>query len=154
MQIVPAQPDLAPTLSRLAQASKAHWGYPQAWLLEWKEQLTLTEDEIRNGLVFVAQDEEIAGFYAITVQRGRAEVEHFWVAPAHMGCGVGRALFADLRRRALDLGAQTVDIDSDPNAEEFYLRQGAKRTGRTPAPVAGEERFLPRLSLQLTTIPR
>jgi len=98
---------MAPALSRLAQASKAHWGYPQAWLLEWEEQLTLTEDEIRNGLVFVA----------------------------------------------LDLGAQAVDIDSDPNAEEFYLRQGAKRTGRTPAPVAGQERFLPRLSVELTTIP-
>jgi len=35
----------------------------------------------------------VVGFYALTFAGADCELEHFWVAPARMGGGVGRALF-------------------------------------------------------------
>ena len=42
-----------------------------------------------------------------------------------------------------------IDITSDPNAEGFYRRLGARRVGRVYAPVGGAPRYLPRLTLEV-----
>lgn len=46
-------------------------------------------------------------------------------------------------------GFRVLQIDSDPHAEGFYLRMGAVRHSTVPAPVAGVERELPRLRVEL-----
>ena len=79
------------------------------------------------------------------------ELEHFWVDPAHMGRGVGRALLEHAIATSRRLGATAIDISSDPNAEEFYLRFGACRVGEVSAPVDGQPRSLPRLELEIAT---
>ena len=68
-------------------------------------------------------------------------------------CAVGDAV--DLRRlvervqkRALELGARRMVIQSDPFAEDFYLAMGAIRTGeRASRSIPG--RVLPLMSLTL-----
>jgi hypothetical protein len=41
-------------------------------------------------------------------------------------------------------------IDSDPNAEPFYLACGAERTGAIPAPIAGQPaRVRPQLVVRI-----
>jgi GNAT superfamily N-acetyltransferase len=56
---------------------------------------------------------------------GEVELEHLWVSPEHIGTGIGRALFDHAVRRAAALGATTLSIEADPNAEGFYRRMGA-----------------------------
>ena len=66
-----------------------------------------------------------------------------------MGTGVGRALFEDAVRRAAALGAEVVGIESDPNAEGFYRRMGARRVGEISYPIDGQRRMLPLLVVEV-----
>jgi hypothetical protein len=46
-----------------------------------------------------------------------------------MGQGIGRSLFDHAALRGQELGFREIEIESDPNAEGFYLRMGARRIG-------------------------
>lgn len=51
-------------------------------------------------------------------------------------------------RDGVDLGADRLSIQADPNAERFYLAAGARRTGATESSsIAG--RMLPTLDIDL-----
>jgi len=78
-----------------------------------------------------------------------AELEHMWIKPEYIGTGVGRALFLHLKERAVNLGLPALEISSDPNAEGFYQRLGAKRIGDVRSEIEGEPRVLPRMTVAL-----
>ena len=149
-EIVRAEPDDADTLTRIAFAAKRYWGYPERWIEQWQEALTITPEFIRRNEVYAAISEEgITGFYAL-VGRGReVELEHLWVSPERIGTGVGRPLFDDAVQRAASLGAHVVSIEADPNAEGFYRRMGAERVGETVYEIEGQKRVLPLLIMQV-----
>ena len=139
-------------LTEIAHAAKRHWGYPEAWIHRWSEQLTVTERTVEVQRVFLLEERgETHGFYALSGTAPVVELEHLWVDPPAMGRGLGRRLLDHARAEARASGARTIEIDSDPYAESFYERMGARRIGKTPAPVDGEEeRYLPRMALPLT----
>jgi len=146
MEILRATPGDAETLTRIAFAAKRYWGYPERWISQWKESLTITPDFVRRNEVYVATlDKEIVGFYALAGAGRRIELEHLWVSPEHIGTGVGRALFDHAVRNAASLGAETLGIEADPNAEGFYERMGARRVGETSYPIDNQRRVLPLL---------
>lgn len=62
-------------------------------------------------------------------------------------CGYRRPGSA-LERAAL-LRAKRVEIEADPNAEGFYLRMGARRTGESVYRIEGRRRVLPLLKMEL-----
>ena len=151
VRIRPARPGEAGALTDLAYASKRFWGYPEEELDACCGPLTVSADYIREYAVFVAEDDTTSlGFFSlIPTDRTRViELDHFWVRPGGMGCGVGRAMFRRARDEALRRGMRTIFIVSDPNAEEFYLRMGATRTGEVP-PCSGDGGFLPTLEFPL-----
>ncbi len=119
-------------LTRIAHDAKRVWGYPESLVRLWRDDLTVTPGFVDDHPVYCAvRGAEILGFYALS-GRGRTwELEHLWVGPRHMGSGVGRRLFAHLRRRVLAAGGSRLRIESDPNAEGFYRRMGARRIGTT-----------------------
>lgn len=145
-----AEPDEAAALTAIAHAAKRHWGYPDAWIAEWRDALTLAPAYILGHAVFVAvEEDEPRGFYALSMEDGLAELDHLWMEPGWMGRGLGRALFEHAVATARAAGAARLQIDSDPHAEAFYLRMGARRTGEIPADVDGVHRVLPRLEVML-----
>ncbi len=139
-----ALPGDAVALTRIAFAAKRHWGYPEAWIRQWKESLTITPEFIQDSEVYSAVvGEETVAFYALTGTGQRRDLEHLWVSPAWIGSGVGRLLFEHATRTATSLGANTLEIEADPNAEGFYLRMGARRIGENVYEMDGQERVLP-----------
>ena len=70
-----------------------------------------------------------------------------WVAPAHIGTGVGKELFLHAMQRAARENVSEVEIEADPNAEGFYRKMGAYRTGETVSEIDGQRRTLPRLTV-------
>ena len=143
-----AKPEEAGALTDLAHESKRHWGYPENWISHWKEALTITPEYIAANQVFVAEDDDrIIGFYALVVSGDRAELDHMWVSPDHLGTGVGKALFVHAMRAAKGQSLSEVEILSDPNAEGFYQKMGAYRTGESVSEVDGQPRVLPRLTI-------
>lgn len=143
----PARAGEAAALSVIAQAAKAHWGYPPEWLADWQPGLTLSEAELQASHVIVAEAEgRLLGFAALRMVEGLAELEHCWVLPDAMGQGVGRALMAAMRRDSLAQGQPHIKLLADPNAEAFYRHLGARTVGRADSTPAG--RKLPVMLLQ------
>jgi GNAT superfamily N-acetyltransferase len=150
MQIKRASPAEAARLTEIALLAKRHWGYPEQWLRIWREQLTVTPEIIRSHETFsAAADGQAIGFYALGRKGDNPELAHMWVLPEWIGRGVGRALFLHAVERAKALGFRKIEIESDPNAEGFYLRMGARRVGVNVQIVEQQRRELPTLLYQI-----
>ena len=147
--IRPARPGEEDALSALARRSKAHWGYDPAFLAACRAELTVTPAQAASGRVKVYEDRGRAlGFYLLELRGRGADVPMFFVEPAAIGRGVGRALWAHLVGEARRLGLDKVTIESDPNAEGFYQAMGARRVGSVASgSIPG--RSLPLLELAL-----
>jgi GNAT superfamily N-acetyltransferase len=152
LNIRPAASAEAASLTQIAHDAKRHWGYPERWIEHWQEDLTISPDFIANNQVYVAHLENvIVGFYALVVVGERAQLEHMWVAPEHLGTGVGKGLFFHAMQIAAGDNISEVEISSDPNAEGFYQRMGARRIGEVSSEIDGQTRLLPRLVVDPTS---
>ncbi len=125
-----ARPDEAEVLSALARASKASWGYDQHFMRACRAELTVTRADIlaHPTRIFERNGQPVA-FHQLRLEGDRAEVWLFFVAPAWLGHGIGRALWQDLERCAVAAGAKRVEVDADPHAEGFYRAMGMTRIG-------------------------
>ncbi len=62
-----------------------------------------------------------------------------WVDPQHIGVGLGASLFSHAVGTVRAMGGSLLRIASDPDAEGFYLRMGARRVGVVPSKPPGRE---------------
>ena len=147
-RIRPALDDDAEALTKIAHDAKRHWGYPERWITRWHDDLTITPSYVTSNRVFVAEVEGVAvGFYALVNQGERAELDHMWVAPEHIGTGVGKELFLHAMTDAASRDIGEIQITSDPHAEGFYRKMGAYRIGETISELDGQPRTLPQLAI-------
>lgn len=139
MHIRAAQPGEAGLLSRLAIASKAHWGYPEEWLEQWTDELSVAPGEVAPHFVHLAEEEgQVVGFYSlIPLSKDTVDLGHLFVLPGLLGRGIGRQLFEHLTALASSLGYRRLLIVSDPYAATFYEHCGAARTGEQPSKISG-----------------
>lgn len=145
----PAASNEATQLSNLALISKAHWGYSEEFMEQCRDELTIDPADCDSGLVNVCEDNgTILGFYRLSGEAPQGVLEDLFVEPTYIGNGVGTELLQHAIKTARNLGMAALEIDSDPNAEGFYLGMGAKRIGTvTSSSIAG--RFLPKLLLEI-----
>jgi GNAT superfamily N-acetyltransferase len=144
-----AGPDDSAALTRIAHDAKRHWGYPEHWIEHWQADLTISPEYLNNNPVFVAEhDGEAIGFYALVIKNEKAELDHLWVSPMHIGTGVGKALFIHAMQDAAGREIADVQIASDPNAEGFYSKMGAYRIGETISEIDGQTRTLPLMNVK------
>ena len=121
-----ARPEEATALSVLAETSKRHWGYDDAFIAATIEEIAVTEEQIRRNDCFIAEiDETVIGFYLLA----QTSLERLFISPEFFGQGVGRALMAHLQTQARERGLTRIEIISDPNAADFYRRTGAIEAG-------------------------
>lgn len=143
-----AEPEEASLLSTIAYDAKGFWNYPDEFMRLWENDLTVTPDFISANVVrCVIADSTIIGFYALSDSDTHFELEHLWISPKHIGKGIGSELFDDARTYIANQGGGVLKILTDPNAEAFYLKQGAQRIGKLPSKPAG--RTLPLLQLSV-----
>jgi GNAT superfamily N-acetyltransferase len=151
MQIVRAHPEDAAALTEIAFAAKRHWGYPERWIQEWRDVLTLRPEFIAaNTACYAVEDVYPVGFYVLTAEKDGLHLDHLWILPTAMGHGIGRALFEHAVQRAKGLEFTEIKIEADPNAEGFYRRMGAQRVGTNVTEIEGKRRDLPLLVYQLS----
>ena len=146
MQIVRAISEDADVLTAIAHAAKGHWGYPESWIVLWRDILTMRPEFIAENVAYCAvEDDGAIGFYVLTTEDDGLHLDHLWILPSAMGRGIGRALFEHAAAAASGLGFNLIKIEADPNAEGFYKRMGATRVGTSVSQVVGERRELPLL---------
>jgi GNAT superfamily N-acetyltransferase len=151
-EIRAALPADAAELTRIAHAAKRHWGYSEDLIDAWKADLTVGPDRMGAHPVYCAvQGARIAGFYALSRENDVYELEHMWVDPFAMGRRIGAALFRHAASVARSAGGTKLRIASDPNAEGFYRKMGARPIGEVPSTPPG--RTLPLLVLDLAIDP-
>ena len=137
------------TLTNIAHDAKRYWGYPEHWIKHWETELTISSDFVNENEVYLlASEDEVRGFYALVVRNDKAELEHLWVAPQHIGTGVGKELFIHAMQRAAGREISQVEISADPNAEGFYKKMGAHRIGEVRADMDNKPRTVPRLAIK------
>jgi GNAT superfamily N-acetyltransferase len=137
-------------LSALAFASKAYWGYDEAFMESCRSALTLGPDDLQRYAVRVAElDGTRVGFHGVgPVAPEVYGLEWLFVAPEAIGTGAGARLLADAVAIARAAHARVLRIEADPNAEAFYVHAGARRVGEVASGVA-PARALPLLDLAI-----
>lgn len=158
VELRPATLDDLPLLSCLARDAKGVWGYEHSWLEAWAGELTITPSDLATLHIVVAHTasdgKAIAGFAALAARERGWTLEHCWIAPRYMRCGVGRALYRDVVKTIERRGGGMLSIVSDPHAVPFYERLGAVRTGDVAAPMPGAPtRALPVLEQLIPAAP-
>lgn len=149
LRIRPAREEEVGLLSDLALRSKGYWGYDAEFLEACREELTITAERLGTESIWVAETAEgVAGFTSVLGGGEEAELMDFFVDPAHIGTGVGRALWDRTIEVSRKLGARRLRIEADPNAEGWYQARGARRVGEAASgSIPG--RMLPLLELDL-----
>ena len=134
----------APVLEELQRRSSGVWPEYRAPLAANPDAIELPPRFISNGRVRVAVDgEDVAiGFSVVRPSaHGVHELDGLFVGPAHMRCGVGRALVEDAAARASDQGARRLEVTAGP-AQAFYERVGFHLIG------AAQTRFGPAVRMR------
>jgi len=137
-------------LTELAMRAKASWGYDEVFMAACRAELTMTPEKLAAWTVWVAEvDGNLAGYIALSMLDGDAELENFFVEPEVQGAGVGRALMETFLTAVRAVGAARIRLDADPGAESIYARFGFNTVGQSPSgSIPG--RLLPRMELRLS----
>jgi GNAT superfamily N-acetyltransferase len=143
-----ASPKAADELTSLTLASKAHWGYDQAFMEMARPSLTVGTEYLEANDCWVAEIEgKTVGWFSLVPIAGGFLLDNFFLLPSHIGQGLGRLMWDEAVRRASAKGASRMTLEADPNAAAFYERMGARLTGSVKAPATGRD--LPIYEVQL-----
>jgi Acetyltransferase (GNAT) domain len=130
MRVRAAVQEDGPILTDLRRRSKAYWGYSTDWVraAEGEVFVPTGSDNAVHRMYVLEMQNLIVGFYSL-IRHNIVEIEldDFFVDMPLIGKGFGKMLWLDATRRSIELGHQQLRIIADPNAESFYLKQGATR---------------------------
>jgi len=154
LNIRPAVASDSETLSDLAYRSKAYWGYATDFMEACREELSVSVTDIANPerSYFVAELRDVVvGFYALErLSASESELEAMFVAPQHIGQGIGRRLIEHAKIHARQNGAASLLIQGDPNAMSFYRAAGGILVGeRESDSIQG--RYLPEFRIDVSS---
>lgn len=147
-----AVPGDAAALTDIAMRSKAVWGYSAEFMAACEDELTVTPTDIEGDSIdyFVASENgTVIGYTALDYASApHIELEALFVDPDRIGMGVGHRLLEHAVKSARRRGGQSLVIQADPHAVDFYTAAGARVLGtRESGSVAG--RHLPLLEIEL-----
>jgi ribosomal protein S18 acetylase RimI-like enzyme len=112
------------TLNTISVKSKSYWGYPESWIEQWMDELTLDKDKFSMQNVLVVETEhKLIGFASIVEHSKNYEILHLWILPEYIGMGYGKKLLEKTIHTFVKSDKEII-VEADPNAEPFYQRQG------------------------------
>jgi N-acetylglutamate synthase-like GNAT family acetyltransferase len=139
MIIRQAKPSESKLLSQLAFESKSYWQYDEVYLNAAREHIQITNEDIARDHVYICENgEDTHGFYHFHNSGDAAELKWFFVHPRSIGTGIGNILWNHVLKLIRELEIKEFIIKSDPNAESFYIKYGARRIGWKPSSVNAE----------------
>lgn len=128
-------------LNEIAIKAKMHWQYPVEWLEAWRDELGLLPEHFETQQVLkLSIDGTIVGHCALEEHATYSEVQHLWILPEYMGKGYGQLLLGLSLHKTTSAG-KSVRVTSDPNAANFYQKQGFRKIGEVES--LPEGRVLP-----------
>lgn len=114
-------------LSDITLKSEAYWGYDNDFLEKFKIYYNITTDFIKNYHVYVLTNNNIIlGYYGFAINENISYLEFLFIEPKSIGNGYGRILWNHIISLCQKNNVKVFTINSDPNAENFYYKMGAK----------------------------
>jgi GNAT superfamily N-acetyltransferase len=140
-----AVPAEAGHLSDLAWRSKQSNGYDAEFMAACREELAVSPEAIFDGGVWIGENRgKLVGFFHLTLENDKVELEAMFVEPECQGAGAGKFMWKALERQANAMGARSIELDADPFAVPFYQAMGCEVIGKVPSgSISG--RMLPRM---------
>jgi len=129
IDFIDAKPDQNLLLRDILIKSKGYWGYSEEQLAIWRSNLVFEKKYIsQNTVKLIIKESKIIGFFAIT--RNKVDLlDHLWLLPEAIGKGIGNLVFKQILKECNALGISEFFIISDPDAQGFYEKKGAKQVG-------------------------
>lgn len=136
-------------LTTITKKSKAYWGYSEEQIQKWNENLTISQDYIRENNVFkLVENDLIIGYYSyIFENENTVKLDNLFILPVHIGKGFGKYLFLDFLNRMKEEKIERIILDSEPNAESFYSKMGFVKIGEFETSI--KNRFMPIMEMKL-----
>ena len=143
----------AESLTRIALAAKAMWGYDDAFMAACRDELAVTNARLDDPDLSYELAEvhgQVTGFSAVeNLGPGRFELEALFVDPDQVRRGTGRVLLERAVSRIGVAGGGALVVQSDPHAAAFYRACNALQVGeRESASVPG--RMLPLFEIRIS----
>ncbi|PZX94592.1 GNAT family N-acetyltransferase [Flavobacterium aquariorum] len=136
-------------LTEITKKSKSYWGYSEKQILKWNDNLTISAAYIENNCVFeLINNNEIIGYYSYLVKEEKNVIlDNLFILPEYIGKGFGKYLMTDFLNRMKNGKFEKITLNSDPNAENFYLKIGFKKIGEFKTSI--KNRFMPIMEMSL-----
>lgn len=136
-------------LTEITKKSKAYWGYSEEQILKWSNNLTITQDYLKDNDVFkLINDNKIVGYYSYIIEEEKNVIlDNLFVLPEYIGKGLGKYLMTDFLNRMKENQIRKITLDSEPNAELFYSKMGFVKIGEFETSI--KNRFMPIMELNL-----
>jgi GNAT superfamily N-acetyltransferase len=130
-------------INRVIRASKSHWRQPQAYLQAALPLLAVDDAYLAANLCFeVVEGDAVVCFFAIADDDGGKSLDHLWVRPDRLACGIGRLACEHVVALARERRWRRLRVLPEPDAAGFYRRLGFEDTGRrVDSRVPGGPRF-------------
>ena len=136
-------------LTEIALKSKAFWGYSNAQIESWRDDLTITTKMFKDWNIYkYLVGNEIAGFYILNRANIRTSfLEFLFILPTYIKQGIGKELLVHAIEYCKGGSSAILNVLSDPNAESFYAKHGFKVIAERESSVP--DRFLPEMELEI-----
>lgn len=152
MTIKKAIPNDHKILTEITKKSKAHWGYSDEQIEIWSEFLTVSKEYIETKSVYnLIVDNKIIGYYSFFHEsENTIKLDNLFVLPEFIGKGFGIVLMQDFLIRSVSSNAKKIVLNSEPNAEDFYIKFGFVKVGQIETSI--KDRYLPIMELEINRI--
>ncbi|MDH3323686.1 MAG: GNAT family N-acetyltransferase [Flavobacteriaceae bacterium] len=149
MNIEKAKKIDAEKLTALTIRSKSYWDYSSEQMKVWKDELTISSDYIDCNEVYILKDKKaFIGYYAfIILNDKKVKLDNIFIEPKYIGKGYGKHLMNNFMNQIKLNGFEKIELDSDPNAVDFYKKFGFKVVGQLASSI--KDRFLAIMTLDL-----
>lgn len=136
-------------LTEITKKSKAYWGYSAEQILQWDKNLTITQEYIKDNYVFKLLSEDLTiGYYSYFIEEKKNVIlDNLFIRPEYIGKGFGKYLMDDFLNRIRESKFEKITLDSEPNAEAFYLKLGFVKVGEFETSI--KDRFMPIMEMKL-----
>lgn len=150
MNIERAIPSDSKELSDLTFQSKAHWGFSSEQMELWRDKLMVNPDYFEQAEVFkLVHETAILAYYSfIELTPNRVKLDNMFIQASHIGTGLGKLMMKHFLKEARRRNYQSIELDAEPKAEQFYAKMGFKVIGQLETSI--KNRFLPIMELNLS----
>lgn len=152
MTIKKANPNDHKILTEITKKSKAYWGYSDEQIKIWSEFLTVSKEYVETKSVYnLIVDDKIIGYYSFFHEsENTIKLDNLFVLPDFIGKGFGKILMNDFLVQIKNSDAQKVILNSEPNAEDFYIKFEFVKVGQMETSI--KDRYLPIMELKINKI--